>query len=102
MDLELTESQKQVRDTVRRFARERLDAAGVQADRTHEYPAAIIDELSRLGIMGVFVPSEYGGSGLDHVSYALAIEELAVECAATAVIVSAHSSLAMWPILALG
>jgi butyryl-CoA dehydrogenase len=102
MDLELSDSQIRVRDTVRRFATERLDRAGVETDRTHQFPAAIIEELGELGIMGIFVPETYGGAGMDHVSYALAIEELSVQCAATGVIVSAHSSLAMWPILGLG
>jgi butyryl-CoA dehydrogenase len=102
MDLELNETQRSARDTARRFARERLSTAGVEADRTHRFPAEAIAELARLGMMGVFIPEKYGGAGLDHVSYALVIEELAVECASTAVIVSAHSSLASWPILGLG
>src|ERR1700684_875810 len=102
MDLELTETQRRARDTARRFAREKLAKAGIETDRTHRFPAEIIAELGRLGMMGVFIPEQYGGAGLDHVSYALVIEELAVECASTAVIVSAHSSLASWPILGLG
>jgi butyryl-CoA dehydrogenase len=102
MDLELTDSQLRVRDTVRRFATERLDQAGVETDRTHRFPAEIVKELSELGIMGIFIPENYGGSGMDHVCYALAIEEISVQCAATGVIVSAHSSLGMWPILGLG
>ena len=102
MDLELTGAQRQARDTARRFARERLERAGVEADRTHRYPAEVIAELGKLGMLGTFIPEQYGGAGLDQVSYALVIEELAVECAATAVIVSAHCSLASWPILGLG
>src|SRR5271167_3755731 len=102
MDLELTEAQRSARDTARRFAREKLDKAGIETDRTHRFPAEVIAELSKLGMLGVFIPEKYGGAGLDHVSYALVIEELAVECASTAVIVSAHSSLASWPILGLG
>lgn len=102
MDLELNDTQRSARDTARRFARERLGTAGVEADRNHRYPAEAVAELGRLGMMGVFIPEKYGGAGLDHVSYALVIEELAVECASTAVIVSAHSSLASWPILGLG
>src|SRR5208337_2929532 len=99
MDLELTDSQQRVRDTVRRFATERLDQGGIETDRTHRFPAEIVKELSELGIMGIFVPENYGGAGMDHVCYALAIEEISVQCAATGVIVSAHSSLGMWPIL---
>jgi alkylation response protein AidB-like acyl-CoA dehydrogenase len=53
-------------------------------------------------MMGIFIPEQYGGAGLDHIAYSLVIEELAVECASTAVIVSAHSSLGSWPILGLG
>jgi alkylation response protein AidB-like acyl-CoA dehydrogenase len=102
MDLKLNEPQRSARETARRFARERLSAAGVEADRNHRYPAEAVAELAGLGMMGVFIPEKYGGAGLDHVSYALVIEELAVECASTAVIVSAHSSLASWPILGLG
>ncbi len=102
MDLQLSESQRRARDTARRFAREKLDRAGVETDRTHRYPAEIIAELGKLGMLGVFLPEKYGGAGLDHVAYALVVEELAVECASTAVIVSAHCSLASWPILALG
>ena len=102
MDLDLTENQRSARDTARRFAREKLAAAGIETDRTHKFPTDSIAELSKLGMMGVFSPEKYGGAGLDHVAYALIIEELAVECAATAVIVSAHSSLASWPILGLG
>lgn len=102
MELELTESQRSVRETTRRFARERLDQIGIETDRTHRFPAAAIEELGKLGMMGIFIPSEYGGAGLDQVGYALAIEELSVQCASTGVIVSAHCSLASWPILAFG
>jgi alkylation response protein AidB-like acyl-CoA dehydrogenase len=102
MEIELSEHQSNLRDTVRRFARERLEAAAVETDRARRFPREMIDELAKLGIMGIFIPEQYGGAGFDHVSYALAIEELAVACAATAVIVSAHSSLASWPILGLG
>ena len=102
MDLELTESQRAARDTARRFARDRLSAVGVEVDRTHAFPAEAVKELGRLGMMGIFIPEQYGGAGLDHIAYSLVIEELAVECASTAVIVSAHSSLGSWPILGMG
>jgi alkylation response protein AidB-like acyl-CoA dehydrogenase len=102
MNLELTETQAGARDVARRFARERLERVGVEIDRSHEFPRATIEELGRLGMLGVFIPEQYGGAGLDNVTYALVIEELAVECASTAVIVSAHSSLGSWPILGTG
>src|SRR5271167_1049367 len=102
MDLELSEAQRGARDTARRFARDRLERVGVEIDRTHQFPAAAVAELGELGMLGVFIPEEYGGAGLDYVSYALVIEELSVECASTGVIVSAHASLGSWPILGTG
>src|SRR5579863_4186191 len=102
MDLELSEAQRGARDTARRFARERLERVGVEIDRTHQFPAAAVAELGRLGMLGVFIPDQYGGAGLDTVAYALVVEELSVECASTGVIVSAHSSLGSWPILGTG
>jgi alkylation response protein AidB-like acyl-CoA dehydrogenase len=102
MDLELTEAQRGARDTARRFARERLERVGVEIDRTHQFPTEAVAEMGRLGMLGVFIPEEYGGAGLDNVAYALVIEELSVECASTGVIVSAHSSLGSWPILGIG
>jgi butyryl-CoA dehydrogenase len=102
MELELTEAQRATRDTARRFARERLERVGVEIDRTHQFPTAAVAELGALGMLGVFIPEEYGGAGLDNVSYLLVVEELSVECASTGVIVSAHSSLGSWPILGTG
>jgi butyryl-CoA dehydrogenase len=102
MDLELTSAQSAARDTARRFAREKLSDLGVETDRTHRFPTQAIAELGRLGILGTFLPEQYGGAGLDQVAYALVVEELSVECASTGVIVSAHCSLASWPILGLG
>ncbi|MGH8014248.1 MAG: acyl-CoA dehydrogenase family protein [Candidatus Binataceae bacterium] len=102
MDLDLTEAQRGARDIARRFAHEKLEDWGAEADRTHRFPSEAIAELRKLGMLGVFIPEKYGGAGLDNVAYAMVIEELAVACASTAVIVSAHSSLASWPILGLG
>jgi butyryl-CoA dehydrogenase len=102
MDLELNEAQRAARDTARRFARERLSTVGVEVDRNHSFPAEAVAELGRLGMMGIFIPEQYGGAGLDNNSYSQVIEELGVECSSTAVILSAHSSLASWPILGLG
>jgi len=91
MDLELTDTQRGARDVARRFAREKLERLGVEVDRTHQFPKDAVAELGRLGMLGVFIPEQYGGAGLDNVAYALVVEELSVECASTGVIVSAHS-----------
>src|SRR5258708_40245381 len=63
MDLELTEAQRSARDVARRFAREKLGPIGVEADRSHRYPSEAIDELARLGMLGIFLPEQYGGAG---------------------------------------
>jgi butyryl-CoA dehydrogenase len=102
MTPELTEQQRMVRDLVREFVGRRLKPAAPEIDRSGRFPSEIVRELGGLGIMGAFVPEAYGGAGLDHVCYAVAIEELAVGCAATAVVCSAHASLACWPILSTG
>jgi alkylation response protein AidB-like acyl-CoA dehydrogenase len=100
--VELTETQRQLRETVRSFAAQRVRPAAAETDRLERFPREIVAELGRLGVMGCFVPERYGGAGFDYVAYALAVEELSAACAATGVIFSAHASLATWPILELG
>src|SRR5262249_8477887 len=100
--VELTETQRQLRDTVRAFARDRIAPVAAEIDRTGRYPRDLLTGLVDLGALGVFVPEQYGGAGFDHVSYALAVEEVAAACAATAACYSAHASLVCWPILAAG
>jgi butyryl-CoA dehydrogenase len=102
MDVALTETQRQLRDTVRSFAETRVRPVAAETDRQERFPREIVAELGRLGVMGCFVPERWGGAGFDYVAYALAVEELSAACAATGVIVSAHASLATWPILDLG
>ncbi len=102
MRVELTDTQRELRDTVRAFAQQRVKPAAAETDRSSRFPRELLAELGRLGVMGCFVPERYGGAGFDYVAYAVAVEELSAACAATGVIFSAHASLATWPILALG
>jgi butyryl-CoA dehydrogenase len=102
MHVALTEAQRELRDTVRAFARERIKPAAAETDRLARFPKEIVAELGQLGVLGCFVPERYGGAGFDHVAYALAVEEISAACAATGTILCAHASLATWPILALG
>jgi butyryl-CoA dehydrogenase len=102
MDFELTEEQKMVRATAREFADREVMPKAAATDAEARYPAATIEKLAELGFMGIFVPEQYGGAGLDQVSYAVIIEELSRACAATGVIVSAHSSLVCYPLLKFG
>ena len=102
MHVALTDAQRELRDTVRAFAQERVRPAAAETDAQERFPREIVRALGELGVMGCFVPERWGGAGFDQVAYAVAVEELSAACAATGVIVSAHASLATWPILALG
>lgn len=102
IDCELTEEQRMVRNTARDFARELVMPLSRKIDHEHYFPSELIPKLSEMGFLGVNVPGEFGGAELDYVSYALIIEELARACASTSVIVSAHNSLCIAPILEFG
>ena len=102
MRVDLTDTQRQLRDTVRDFAERRLRPAAAEIDRSGRFPRDIVAELGRLGVLGCCIPEVWGGAGLDAVAYALALEELARVSAATAAIVATHASLAAWPLLAFG
>jgi butyryl-CoA dehydrogenase len=98
LEAELSEDQMLIWKTARDFAREVVKPLARKVDHEHYFPKELIPKLGGLGFLGVTVAEQYGGSGLDYVSYALIIEELAAACASTSVIVSAHNSLCLWPI----
>jgi butyryl-CoA dehydrogenase len=99
MKFDLTEEQLMVRDTARDFAVRELDpiAAGLDAEGT--FPAEKVALLGELGLMGVAIPEEHGGGGMDYVSYVLAIEEISRACAGTGVIMSVNNSLVCDPLV---
>jgi len=102
MDFLLTEEQIMLRDTVEKFARERIAPVAAENERNHHFPFDIIREAGEMGLMGIAYPMEYGGAGMDFVSYFLAIEAISRYCASTGVIISAHSSLVCDPIYRFG
>lgn len=102
MMFDLTEEQKMLRDMVRRFAEEQVKPRAKKIDEEAQIPREIIQQLAELGLFGVHVPEEYGGAGMDYVSYAIVVEELSRACASTGVLVSAHTSLVVDPILKFG
>ena len=73
-----------------------------EVDRDHRFPAEAIKAAAESGLMGVLIPREYGGAGMDALAFAICIEELAQACAATAVIVDVHTSVGTEPILLFG
>ncbi|MFQ5870936.1 MAG: acyl-CoA dehydrogenase [Candidatus Geothermarchaeales archaeon] len=102
MDFRLSEEQRLARDSVREFAEKEIEpiASGIEARR--EFPWGTVRKMAELGLMGMTVPLEYGGAGLDSVSYALAIEELARISASVSVIFTVNNTLACEPLLRFG
>ena len=102
MEIELTDEQKLLRETVRRFAEEVVRPRAKEIDETGEFPRAFFDQAGELGLAGVAVPEEYGGAGMDPLSYCLVIEEVSRVCASSGVILSVNNSLVCDPILKFG
>lgn len=102
MEFLLTEEQMMLKEMVSKFAKDKIAPVAAENERNHIYPADIIAEAGELGLMGIAYPTEYGGAGMDYVSYFLAVEEISRWCASTGVIVSAHSSLVCDPIYRFG
>jgi butyryl-CoA dehydrogenase len=98
----LSESQRMIRETMRNFARERLAPFAAEWDRSHAFPREALAELGRLGAYGVVIPERFGGAGLDYVSLAVALEEIAAGDGATSTILSVQNSVVCGPILAFG
>lgn len=102
MSFELTEEQKMIRAMVREFARTEILPTAAKRDRTKEFPRENLRKMGELGLLGMNVPAEYNGAGVDTVSYSVALQEIAYACASTAVIMSVHNSVACGPIYLFG
>jgi alkylation response protein AidB-like acyl-CoA dehydrogenase len=93
MDFELSEEQKTIRALAREFARKEIAPIAARIDETGEFPSDTIKKMGELGFMGIEVPIEYGGAGLDTICYVLAIEEISKVCASHGTIMSVNNSL---------
>jgi len=93
MNFQFTEEQIMIKETARRFAEEELAPTVAERDEKEEFPEEAVKKLGELGFMGMMVPTNYGGAGLDTISYVLAVEEIAKVDASTAVIMSVNNSL---------
>jgi alkylation response protein AidB-like acyl-CoA dehydrogenase len=102
MDFLLTEEQQMVRDMARKFAEAEIRPKAAELDEKHEHPAEIVRQLGELKMLGIAVPEEYGGGGMDNVSYALALMEISKGCASTGAIMSVNNSLYCFPVMAYG
>ncbi len=102
MNFDLTNDQKMLQDQVRKFAQTELAPLAPEIDKSGDFPWPSLKKLAQMGLLGVIVPEEYGGSGFDFVSLAIAIEEISRVCASTGVIVAVNNSLTTYPILQFG
>lgn len=102
MDFTFSDQQQMIRQMVRAFAREQVAPGARQRDESRQFPWELFREMAKLGLLGMLTPERYGGSGLDALSYLIAIEELAWADASVAVGVSVHNSVCQWPILRFG
>lgn len=102
MTMPLTEEQLMIRSMVREFARKVVAAGAAERDRTKVFPSDILRQMGELGLMGMMVPPEYGGSGSDAVSYVSALSEIAYACASTAVVMSVQNSIVCESLLHFG
>lgn len=102
VDFSFTEDQELLRDEVRRFAEERIRPGLAERDREHRFPVDIFKEMGEMGLLGMMVPEEYGGAGMDTLSYLLAMEEISRVDPAVAVTMSVTNSVCCWPIVRFG
>ena len=102
MDFELTEEQRMVQEMVRLFVDKELKPVASGLDRDGVYPQEQLTKLGEIGLLGMFVPEEYGGAGMDFLSYVTALEELSKVWASVGTIVSVNNSLMCGPILRFG
>ncbi|ANC04115.1 MULTISPECIES: acyl-CoA dehydrogenase [Pseudomonas] len=98
----VTDEQQQIADAVKDFAQERLKPFAEQWDKEHRFPREAIDEMAGLGLFGMLVPEQYGGSDTGYVAYAMALEEIAAGDGACSTIMSVHNSVGCVPILKFG
>ncbi|KPJ73880.1 acyl-CoA dehydrogenase, partial [candidate division TA06 bacterium DG_78] len=102
MNFDLTNDQKMLKDQVRKFAETELAPMAPEIDKSGEFPWNNIKKMAKMGLLGIIVPEEYGGSAFDFVSLAIAIEEISRVCASSGVIVAVNNSLVSYPILQCG
>src|SRR5688500_11968752 len=98
MDFELSEVQLQIRDMTQDFAAKEIRPHADALDKEGRFPKELVKRMAELGLLGMMVPEEWGGSGLDTVSYAIAMENVCWGCASTGVTMSVNNSLYCDPV----
>jgi len=98
----MTEAIDDLRRLARDFAQREVAPLAARTDREHRYPGEAIARAAALGLLGITIPQEFGGGGMNHTAFATLVEEVAAVCASTAVIIDVHTSVGMEPILNFG
>ncbi|OIQ19112.1 MAG: acyl-CoA dehydrogenase [Bacteriovorax sp. MedPE-SWde] len=93
---------KEIRDMVSKFADSEVGPIAADIDKNGEIPSSLVAKLGENGFLGSYIPEEYGGAGMDYTAYSIIVEEISRACGSTGVLVSAHTSLCVYPILAFG
>lgn len=102
MDFQLSEEHKILKDTIRNFTEKELKPKAAEYDRSRQFPYDNVKKAAKLNLTGIIIPEQYGGGGMDTISYVIAIEEISRGCASTGVILSVTNSLYCHPILTFG
>ncbi|MCM3586844.1 acyl-CoA dehydrogenase [Mesobacillus maritimus] len=102
MNFKLSEEHEMIRKMVRDFAKNEVAPTAAERDEEERFDRGLFEKMAELGLTGIPWPEEYGGIGSDYLAYCIAVEELSRVCASTAVTLSAHTSLASWPIYKFG
>ena len=102
MDFIQDEMHQDLINMYREFAENEVKPLAAEIDKTEQFPGETVAAMAEMGLLGIPFPEEYGGTGMDNLSYAQCVEELSKVCAATGVIVSAHTSLCATPIFLFG
>jgi butyryl-CoA dehydrogenase len=102
MDFQLDKEHEMARSLFKEFAEKEVKPHAIEVDETEVFPRETVNKMAKYGFLGIPIPKEYGGQGCDVLTYVMCVEELAKVCGTTAVIVSAHTSLCMDPILTFG
>ncbi len=102
MNFELSQDHKVLQAAVRDFVEKEIKPIAMKIDEEHMIPDSLVQKMSEMGFMGSYLPEEYGGAGLDVLSYAIVVEEVSKACGSSGVLISAHTSLANGPIYTFG
>ncbi len=102
MNFELSQDHKVLQDSVRDFVNKEIKPLAMQIDEEHAIPETLVRMMGDMGFLGSYLPEEYGGAGLDMLSYAIVVEEVSKACGSSGVLISAHTSLACGPIYTFG